>query len=941
VNIGAGGGFTAGGGVDLGIQADGFNAGDLNGDGLLDAAVVGDESVVIAINDGANGWASTLAYEMLLDPRDVEIADFDGDGALDVAVSGLRHDEVAVRFGDGTGALGSRVDVYMEPGWLLEVGDINGDGMPDLLSGSRYRLGRGDRTFEDPVVDGDPNSRTLVMRDFNQDGLPDVAGTSTYGGSLTVSLNAGDDFLSRSTYGTGTYLYAKAADLNDDGVPDLIASGANRFDAFLNDGAGGFAESDTVTVSGLAAVVAVADLTGDGAVDVVACNSSNTEIEIHPGNGDGTFGSAQTAATSFNCYEVGGVADMDHDGAPDVITLGSGSNTMEVLYGSATARAAPSSVAAIDSGGEIAFADMDGDGLLDAVAGDGSSLDIYPGLGDGTFDTATSLALLNAERTYDIAVADFNGDGYADVVGDANSAAVGVFLNNGDGTLSKPTATQALARNPMAMTAIDFDRDGHTDVVVAQGSSDKVEVFTGNGDGTLNAAVEYDVAWTADRARAGDLDNDGAVDIHTARTVMWGDGDGTFTPATINGAGDQGQRVADIDGDGWADLLGCGGERFAVALNAGDRSFGSNQSTSLPGFVNSIAVGHMDGDGELDVVLGDRTNNDLLVMLGNGDTTFERVTFPSGNNPLEVDLIDLDADGATDVALRNSSDSTVGTYPMGLPGTWRRTHTTDALARPSAAPGATLNLTGDDVEHLLSRAAVSALLEWDAQPTGTVDLSLEAPDGQTIALTTIASFDAWQSVYRAAIALGEGDTTGDLTSLYGEQPRGTWTLSIDNQTDLDLTVVDWKIVTRAGLHVARPGQSADVPQDVLLPSGTSSRLMHGWTTGSSNAHDASCGGVATSTNPETWYEITLPAVNDLTLTVDAAFDAVIDLRNGSCASSGTQIDCDDNSAAGEDPTLTATSLAAGSYCIIVDGDDDTWAHHGEHWLWVDLGTAIP
>src|SRR5574342_1356007 len=134
------------------------------------------------------------------------------------------------------------------------------------------------------------------------------------------------------------------------------------------------------------------DLDGDGRADLVAANEEGDSISVFLGNGDGTFRHVGDFATG--AYPTGGaIADMNRDGIPDVLTANYHGNSVSVLFG----------------------------------------------VGDGSFQAATHYPTANLAQTQTLAVADFNGDGYPDVIA-ANLAvsSASVFLGRADGTLQPP-----------------------------------------------------------------------------------------------------------------------------------------------------------------------------------------------------------------------------------------------------------------------------------------------------------------------------------------------------------------------------------------------------------------------------------------------------------------------------------------------------------------------
>jgi serine/threonine protein kinase len=139
--------------------------------------------------------------------------------------------------------------------------------------------------------------------------------------------------------------------------------------------------------------------------------------------------------------------------------------------------------------------------------------------------------------------------------------------------------------------------------------------------------------------------------------VLLNAGDGTFPTSVELPGGSKSTRsiaAADVDGDGSLDVL-LGNHNFPsqVLLNAGDGTFPT--SVELPGgskSTRSIAAADVDGDGDLDLLLGNH-NFPSQVLLNAGDGTFPTsVELPGGFAPTySIAAADVDGDGDLDLLL--------------------------------------------------------------------------------------------------------------------------------------------------------------------------------------------------------------------------------------------------------------------------------------------------
>jgi uncharacterized protein (TIGR03437 family) len=326
------------------------------------------------------------------------------------------------------------------------------------------------------------------------------------------------------------------------------------------------------------------------------------------------------------CVVVSG--DFNGDGKPDLV-VSFGTGTLVLLLGDGAGGFKPGVVLATFSTGVAGplAADVNRDGKLDLLVGSGLSDQpqtyLLLGRRDGTFQSVAQ----PVASGYPLVVADLDGDGKPDLV---TRLLVGpcrgqVQLGNGDGTFQKPLSACIPFVDSMSDNAVigDFNGDGIPDLAWSGARSNgEFEIVFGNGDGTFR--------------------NPSASEIHpVSRTVP--ECEGANRPFA----------VGDLDHDGKLDLVAAGlggciaiyfGNGVEIVVRALDLLPAGGLQVS-----HSIFVADFNGDGNLDIA------NDNVVLLGNGDGTFQPARYFLTASPNAASLVaaDLNGDGLPDLVYVN------------------------------------------------------------------------------------------------------------------------------------------------------------------------------------------------------------------------------------------------------------------------------------------------
>ena len=548
--------FHSLGGVRAGGCPQAMAAADFNHDGKLDLALNIDQHC--AVNNGkfevsillGNGDGSfqppieTAAGQRVM--GGIAVADFNHDGNPDVAIENNQPQgfvyagnvEVFLGNGDGTLQHWQAYLVDQVPDCLITA-DFNGDGNPDLAACSQngdvsvlYGKGNGQFQRAQNFQAGPSNGIfAIAAGDLNGDGLPDILTPSGYGLSVLLGQKSGG-YNGAVAYQTGDFSDQVAiGDFTGDGIPDLVVSHSTyrKSNISVSPGIGnGYfrpeVSTDVVALGGDQPIYLTAgDFNRDGKLDVAISIPTRTgpAVTILLGKGDGTFTTGATYPMGTTTTQVGLIlaGDFNGDGFLDLIA-GCGSFfswNLCVILGKGDGTFGPPME--FGTGGNMALADLNHDGILDLVVTYDTGYDIgdiavWFGKGDGTFNGP--VLYTDDKNPGSIGIGDLNGDGIPDLaISDTLTGEVRILLGNGDGSFRDGGSLSVGAYGYYsALTIADFNHDGKLDIAVGTGLDSNgyaVSILHGNGDGSFQAPISY--GGQAVSLAVGDLTGHGGPDL--------------------------------------------------------------------------------------------------------------------------------------------------------------------------------------------------------------------------------------------------------------------------------------------------------------------------------------------------------------------------------------------------------------------------------------------
>lgn len=685
----------------------------------------------------SSSFAAPVLFNTGSVARYLAIGDLDADSKADVVVVNQASGELQLFKNTSTpgridaGSL-TAAAVFAAGGMIrtVNIGDLDGDGRPDLMV-TNYRDTDKMHVLQNTTSPGVLNAasfatpftltvgqyaKNLSVGDLNGDGKPDLAIVCDEGSNNNV-------FLYYNTHATGTLSAASFSsphiltaglapfgvvigDLDGDGRPELVisAEASERINIFRNETP--LAEAPVITtVSPVrAAPGATVTISGSG------FESTATRNVVH-------FGATRATVSSGNASSLNVIVPKGASYGPLTVTHpGNHLSAFSPKFFEPTFAGKPvplnlstrTDLALPNQPGSIASGDLDGDGRADLVSLSASGqLSIHRNISTpGTLEASSFATRIDLPAGVDprgLTIIDLDGDGWKDIAfADQGSGRLSVFRNRGlAGVLGVGSFDDRfdilVTGKVRSLVAGDLDRDGRPDLIFTRVDQDSVSVIRNLSrmPGSFNSSsfsspFNYYVGPNPHALAIGDLDGDGRPDLAVAlESASWvavlrnimpiGSIDRSGFPAPVmlrtaaigvSGGAPTHVAIGDLDGDGKADIIAPNHVegRIGVFRNvsvSGSLTIGSFSSLiSIPaasGFEPfQVALSDMDGDGKPDLtVLGPAAGKlrvlQNLATPGNlSEGSFKELgMFGVGVDPRGSIVGDLDNDGQPDMAVVN------------------------------------------------------------------------------------------------------------------------------------------------------------------------------------------------------------------------------------------------------------------------------------------------
>lgn len=658
-------------------------AGDLDGDGKADLVVANFAANTISVyrNTSTSGSINTSSYAIKVDfatgtgPQIIKLADLDGDGKLDIIVSNKTANSISlIRNLSNSGVINAgsfaaKTDLANANAESLEVGDIDGDGKPEVI-GSGYtltiylnRTNTGAFTatsfaqkVEFPLSSGSFGS--LVLSDMNNDGKKDVI-VNCYGGFEILINDSKPSFLilnNRIKFSDiigADRASVAVADVDDDGKTDIILASdkilllrnkmtGNELNSSSFEASVSFAGDQTSEAFRYSATMA--DMDGDGKIDILYSANGLDQVAV--------FRNISTDVTPTNSFfdrkinytggnrTWGSIAiDVDGDGRSEIIYINQGNNTISILRNNPKPNT--SAIAPVITSISPFYAPV---GSVVTIKGNNFSTSAEKNM----VSFGGVPAVISTASTTEINVKVPVGTAYGQV-------AVVNKENNLTGYAAQKFSVSFSSKKDI--TKKDFDPPAT--ITSYDISSVKSADIDGDGKSDLLILSQSAVAVARNIGSQGKISKSSFDNLSYIQT----------------GEGPQAITVADVDGDGKPDVMttyySFEGIGVSVAINSsspGKIAFAKTvnipYASALFGPNNyKVDVNDVDGDGKPELIIANSTLKGISIFKNDctpGVVSFtKQYNFEAGRGSSSVNLADLDNDGKPDLVITNKFDNTI------------------------------------------------------------------------------------------------------------------------------------------------------------------------------------------------------------------------------------------------------------------------------------------
>ncbi|UJR09498.1 hypothetical protein I4U23_013736 [Adineta vaga] len=681
---------------------------DLNDDNQLDMIVINRDTNTIGILMGErNEIFGNITFYTTGDfsqPWSFAIGDINNDNKLDLVVVLTNQSEILILIGNGNGTFeyGNRYSTGENsfPYSIILI-DLNNDTNLDILIGNILTnnilifIGNGNGIFineRNYSIESGSNYISFQIGDINYDQINDIIIANYQSQNLCILFGNSNGIFSNNKYistnnDKPSDLIVK--DLNQDNQLDIIYTSPLTYCIGILYGLNNNNFTNiirySIEINSNPQYVQVGDVNHDNQSDLIIVNYLQDNIEIFYGNLNGTFDKSIKYSTGTQSLPNSIVlGDFNHDQWIDMVITNEGTNNFAlfIAFNYPTYRKEDISISGITpSPNYVVVADLNNDNFSDIVVLNqyGDTIDIYLGNRNGSFTNEITLLLETSSSSTCILLIDFNHDNNLDIiVSNYNIQTLGIFLGFGNGSFqSQIHWTSPQVFNPRSIVSADLNNDKNLDIIVANDGLNRLEIYFGDGNySPINRrTLSTGVSSLPSYVLVDDLNQDTYLDLIVANPgtmnigIFFGFGNGSFRQqiiySTNNSITPRSLALGDLNRDNNIDIV-IGGDtssNIGIFFGSSNGTFSTMITYSIISqpFISSIFIIDLNNDNSLDIILTDWgiSNNNLgnlavLYGFGNGEfAVLKSYLIGFNTNPIFAAFADLNQDNQLDIVTAN------------------------------------------------------------------------------------------------------------------------------------------------------------------------------------------------------------------------------------------------------------------------------------------------
>ena len=613
------------------------------------------------------------------DVMDLIVADLNNDGYSDLIVASAGDDMISYYL-NHNGELNYNQRVIISQGVIyvpntVKMGDVDGDGVDDVISCSRYNnavywcKNLGDGNFGPTLVLSNLTDAPTCLNyaDLDNDGLKDIIVAKPFENGVSWLKNLGS-----GNFGPPITIYTanntapstvEVFDMDNDGLPEIFSVHSNELFWSKNLGNGNFDPVQLLAYSLDTTDLIFMNIDEDELPDLVTVQYENY---VWFKNNSITFDSPVDIApgTARRMY----VSDMDHDGKKDIVAATT--NTVEWVrnLGNENFAEAVPLATGIDYPKALLVEDFTNDNLPDVVVPSYTGWEsettkrklsfFKQGASVGTF-TETVLNCYNG-AVQRVKVADINNDGQNDIISGFTN--ITWNENRGDGTFtSQKYIGESISYFGITgdIEVVDMDNDSDLDIVCT--NDNELRVYYNQGNETFELEYTSQIEWSSKSLEIADFNGDNFKDIMLTFTfgttrLAWipginGTTFGAAIPLTfpVSGYEPAQIRTGDIDNDGDIDAVANSPEHSRIHWFKNDGAGNFTCLLAQTATTFTIELADFNNDDYLDIITADDYYEVLSYIENNGNDTFAPKVSIASQIADDLLAVDINNDGYIDI----------------------------------------------------------------------------------------------------------------------------------------------------------------------------------------------------------------------------------------------------------------------------------------------------